>query len=182
MARKGLVRSAAVSGVVFVALASGAGIASAAPYGGVSAAGVTTSGGGTATFTGSGYEPGTTVLLTVTSCGTSKAYSAIAAGSNGSIAVATTGAGQTDYSATGTDGTGQTLTLTSSALLSNACASTVAIGGNGGTGTGTGTGTGALPFTGFEVGTAAAIGFAAIGTGLVIVGASRRRRRGEATS
>ena len=44
-----------------------------------------------------------------------------------------------------------------------------------------GAGGGVLPFTGFEVGAASAIGLGAIGAGTAVVIISRRRRRGEAT-
>ena len=178
MARTSLVRVAAGGGVLVVALAAGSGIASAAPYGGSSASGVTTSGGGAATFTGSGFGPGTAVTLTVTYCGSSHTYHTTA-GSNGGISVLTTGAGQTSYSATGTDGDGLPLTETSSAVLDATCP-----GGGGVNGTGggvNGTGGGVLPFTGFEVGAASAIGLGAIGAGTAVVIISHRRRRGEAT-
>ena len=186
MARTSLVRVAAGGGVLVVALAAGSGIASAAPYGGSSASGVTTSGGGAATFTGSGFAPGTAVTLTVTYCGSSHTYNTTAR-SNGGISVLTTGAGQTSYSATGTDGDGLPLTETSSAVLDATCpgGGGVSPGGGGvspGTGGGVnGTGGGVLPFTGFEVGAASAIGLGAIGAGTAVVVISRRRRRGEAT-
>jgi len=227
MARTSLVRVAAGGGVLVVALAAGSGIASAAPYGGSSASGVTTSGGGAATFTGSGFGPGTAVTLTDTYCGSSHTYHTTA-GSNGGISVLTTGAGQTSYSATGTDGDGLPLTETSSAVLDATCpggggvspgGGGVSPGGGGvngagggvngagggvngagggvngtgggvnGTGSGVngtgggvnGTGGGVLPFTGFEVGAASAIGLGAIGAGTAVVVISRRRRRGEAT-
>jgi hypothetical protein len=178
MARKSVVRAAAISGAMFVTLASGAGVAVAAPYGGISASGVVTSGGGTATFTGSGFGPGSQVLLTVSSCGTSQDYNATAS-SAGTISVPTTGAGQTGFSATGTDGDGLPLTLSSTAMMSDAC-TVAAVVGNADPAAG-GTGTGGLPFTGFEVGSVSAIGFVAIGGGVLVIAASRRRRRSEAT-
>ena len=203
MARTSLVRVAAGGGVLVVALAAGSGIASAAPYGGSSASGVTTSGGGAATFTGSGFGPGTAVTLTVTYCGSSHTYKTTA-DSNGGISVLTTGAGQTGYSATGTDGDGLPLTETSSAVLDATCpggggvspggggvspggggvspgGGGVSPGGGGAGGGLNGTGGGVLPFTGFEVGAASAIGLGAIGAGTAVVIISRRRRRGEAT-
>jgi hypothetical protein len=178
MAHTSLVRGVTVSGALLVALAGGAGIASAAPYGGVATGGVIVSGNGASTFTGGGYAPGTGVVVSVSSCGTTKTYNAVA-DSSGAVSVPVTSAGETSYAATGVDADGLPLTNTSSALVTDSCpggavlTDTGAVGGNGG---------GGLPFTGFEVGAAAAIGLAAIGAGSVVVMASRRRRRGEAAA
>jgi hypothetical protein len=175
MARRSLVRGAAAGGVLFLALAAGTGIASAAdPYGGSSASGVTTSGGGEATFTGNGFFPGTAVALTVTSCGITSNLSGTAA-NDGSVAIPTSGAGQTTFTATGVDGSHQPLTETSSAVLDATCSG--AAGGGGGSGSGGG---GGLPFTGFEVGAASVLGIGAIGAGVIVIVASRRRRRDHA--
>jgi hypothetical protein len=173
MARTGLVRGAAAGGVLFIALAAGSGVAAAAPpYGGTSGGGVTTSGGGSATFTGSGYGPGSTVTLTVTYCGTSHTFTGTA-GSIGVVSIPATGAGQTSFSATGTDPNGAPLTETSSAVLNAACPGGGAGGGGGGGGS--------LPFTGFEVGAVSAVGLGAIGAGVIVLVVSRRRR-GEAAA
>ncbi len=181
MAHTGLVRGVTVSGALLVALAGGAGIAAAAPYGGVATGGVLVSGNGASTFTGSGYGPGTAVVLTVTSCNSTKTYQAVA-NSTGSIAVPVTSAGETAYSATGTDADGLPLTTSSSALVSDSCPGGAVLTDAGGAPGGSNAGGGGLPFTGFEVGAASAIGLAAIATGTVVVVASRRRRRGAAAA
>jgi hypothetical protein len=180
MSSRTFVRGMTVGGVLFCALGAGVGVASAAYLG--PDGGVTTSGGGTASFSASGFDPGSSVTIVVTSCGVSHT-STVTAAADGSFTAATTGAGTTTYSATGTNPDGSAATVTTSAVLDAAC-TVAAVGGTGATGATGGTGTSGtgLPFTGFAAGAAGVLGLGLVGGGTVLIVASRRRRQTEINS
>lgn len=179
MSSRAFVRGVTVGGILSCALGAGVGVASAAYLG--PDGGVTTSGGGTASFSASGFDPGSSVTVVVTSCGVSRT-STVTADADGSFTAATTGAGTTSYSATGTNPDGSAATVTTSAVLDAAC-TVAAVGGSGATGgTGTGTSGAGLPFTGFAAGAAGVLGLGLVGGGTVLIAASRRRRQPEINS
>ncbi len=146
-----LVRSAAAGGIAICALAAGAGTASADTV-------INTGGGGVTVNT-----PGPVTINT--------GGGGVVINEGGGTTYTPGGGGGTPTGGTTPGGGGGTPTTGTPVLAS------------GGTGTtavsGAATGD-ALPFTGFEVGTAAAIGLGTLGAGSILIVASRRRRRGTA--
>jgi hypothetical protein len=175
--RLALAGTAVLAGVAFASPALAAdGAYPVAPGNGPTVSSTETTTGKTVTFTAGGFQPGSTVTVSV-SDGRSFSLTADSAG-NISLSLSFSKAGTYTVTASGVDADGAARTVTASIVVN--AAGTTTVSSNEGAPTTTAStpssdDTGGLPFTGLELGAIAALGAATVIGGATVRVVARRR-------